>query len=257
MNPSEDLTLDTLLSFIIFDESGRATVGEKVVITREVGYFSIYDDGKILAVIKDEIILSNEKELFPSFMKAAVKPSPCCDNNKADESSLSPSFNQDRLHGDAGLTSEFRSKPITYWTKRGGFFSSVEEMKLQTDEISFTPPDFGVTVLGSSHGKAISQTTGWLIDNVLHRIGFDPKGTTTGFIVWIFGKGIMVDPPPFSQQFLSKMGIPSVLIHAIIITHCHADHDSGTFTKVLDDQRIEVSSADCRSAITDKHDFLR
>lgn len=50
----------------------------------------------------------------------------------------------------------------------------------------------------------------------------------------------MVDPPPFSSQYLKKMGIPSVLIHAIIITHCHADHDAGTFTKLLDDCRIEV-----------------
>lgn len=39
---------------------------------------------------------------------------------------------------------------------------------------------------------------------------------------------------------LNKMGIPSVLIHAIIITHCHADHDAGTFTKLLDNSRIEV-----------------
>lgn len=51
----------------------------------------------------------------------------------------------------------------------------------------------------------------------------------------------MVDPPPFSSQFLKKMGIPSVLIHGIIITHCHADHDAGTFTKLLDDSRVEVS----------------
>jgi len=36
------------------------------------------------------------------------------------------------------------------------------------------------------------------------------------------------------------MGIPSALIHAIIITHCHADHDAGTFTKLLDDCRVEV-----------------
>ena len=29
------------------------------------------------------------------------------------------------------------------------------------------------------------------------------------------------------------MGIPSVLIRAIILTHCHADHDAGTFNKLL------------------------
>ena len=29
------------------------------------------------------------------------------------------------------------------------------------------------------------------------------------------------------------MGIPSNLICAIILTHCHADHDAGTFNKLL------------------------
>jgi glyoxylase-like metal-dependent hydrolase (beta-lactamase superfamily II) len=80
--------------------------------------------------------------------------------------------------------------------------------------MSIIPPDFGITILGSSHG-------------------FDAKGSTTGFIIWVYGKGIMIDPPPFSSQYLKKMGIPSVLICAIILTHCHADHDAGTFNKIL------------------------
>lgn len=46
--------------------------------------------------------------------------------------------------------------------------------------VSIIPPDFGITVLGASHG-------------------FDPKGSTSGFIIWIYGKGIMIDPPPFSS----------------------------------------------------------
>lgn len=46
--------------------------------------------------------------------------------------------------------------------------------------LGFTPPDFGVTVLGSSHG-------------------FDCKGSTSGYIMWINQRGVMVDPPPFSS----------------------------------------------------------
>lgn len=46
--------------------------------------------------------------------------------------------------------------------------------------LGFTPPDFGVTILGSSHG-------------------FDCKGSTSGYILWINGRGVMVDPPPFSR----------------------------------------------------------
>jgi metal-dependent hydrolase (beta-lactamase superfamily II) len=36
------------------------------------------------------------------------------------------------------------------------------------------------------------------------------------------------------------MGIPSILICAVIISHCHADHDAGTFHKILDDTRVEI-----------------
>ena len=46
--------------------------------------------------------------------------------------------------------------------------------------LGFSPPHFGVTVLGASHG-------------------FDATGSTTGFIIWINQRGVMVDPPPFSS----------------------------------------------------------
>jgi phosphoribosyl 1,2-cyclic phosphodiesterase len=36
------------------------------------------------------------------------------------------------------------------------------------------------------------------------------------------------------------MGIPSIMICAVIISHCHADHDAGTFHKILDDTRVEI-----------------
>jgi len=51
----------------------------------------------------------------------------------------------------------------------------------------------------------------------------------------------MVDPPPFSTHLLKKIGVSSVLIDAVILSHCHADHDSGVFQKILDFQHIEVN----------------
>jgi metal-dependent hydrolase (beta-lactamase superfamily II) len=36
------------------------------------------------------------------------------------------------------------------------------------------------------------------------------------------------------------MGIPSIYICAVIISHCHADHDAGIFHKILDDTRVEI-----------------
>lgn len=85
----------------------------------------------------------------------------------------------------------------------------------------FEPPPFGFTVLGSSHG-------------------FDPKGKTTGFILWMGGRGLLVDPPVGSTELLTASGIAPKLIDGIILTHCHADHDSGTFQKILEEGRVVV-----------------
>jgi CRP-like cAMP-binding protein len=85
----------------------------------------------------------------------------------------------------------------------------------------FRPPMLGVTVLGSSHG-------------------FDPAGKTTGFLIWISGRGLLVDPPVDATETLREQGVPSKLIDGIILTHCHADHDSGTFQKILDEGRVNV-----------------
>ncbi|KAK3238872.1 hypothetical protein CYMTET_51166 [Cymbomonas tetramitiformis] len=85
----------------------------------------------------------------------------------------------------------------------------------------FAVPQFGATFLGTSHG-------------------FDANGTTTGFVLWMGGRGIMVDPPPNSGAILHTQGIPARMIDAIILTHCHADHDAGTFQKILQEHRVTV-----------------
>ena len=89
----------------------------------------------------------------------------------------------------------------------------------------FEPPLFGVTTLGNSHG-------------------FDTRGSTSGFIIWVNKRGIMVDPPPYSSQTLRLQGISPMLIEKVIITHCHADHDSGAFHKILESHPIELLSTD-------------
>jgi len=89
------------------------------------------------------------------------------------------------------------------------------------DPVPFRLPRFGITVLGSSHG-------------------FDPNGNTTGFVIWVNGRGIMVDPPPGSSHALEKLAIPPRFIEGIILTHCHADHDAGTFQKIMKEQRVNI-----------------
>lgn len=86
---------------------------------------------------------------------------------------------------------------------------------------AFTPPSFGVTVLGASHG-------------------FDPFGKTTGFLLWIGGRAILVDPPTDSTEYLRRRGVAPKTIDGVILTHCHADHDAGTFQKLLEESRISL-----------------
>lgn len=110
---------------------------------------------------------------------------------------------------------------------------SIYKSMTPTDKDIFIPPKFGITVLGSSHG-------------------FDSQGSTSGFIIWINGKGVMVDPPPYSSRALRNQHIPPNLIEKIIISHCHADHDSGAFHKI-----VESTSVEFVSTPTIIHSFLR
>ena len=86
---------------------------------------------------------------------------------------------------------------------------------------SFYPPSFGVTTLGNSHG-------------------FDASGSVSGYVLWINGRGLMIDPPPYSSATLEREGIRPRTIDGIILTHCHSDHDAGAFQKVLTGSPVVV-----------------
>jgi CRP-like cAMP-binding protein/glyoxylase-like metal-dependent hydrolase (beta-lactamase superfamily II) len=85
----------------------------------------------------------------------------------------------------------------------------------------FSPPDFGVTVLGASHG-------------------FDPSGKTTGFLLWMGGRALVVDPPTDATEYLRARGVAPKTIDGVVLTHCHADHDAGTFQKILEETKVSV-----------------
>jgi CRP-like cAMP-binding protein/glyoxylase-like metal-dependent hydrolase (beta-lactamase superfamily II) len=87
--------------------------------------------------------------------------------------------------------------------------------------MSWAAPSFGVTVLGASHG-------------------FDVSGKTTGFLLWMGGRAILVDPPTDSTEYLRARGIAPKTIDGVILTHCHADHDAGTFQKLLEEAQISL-----------------
>ena len=96
----------------------------------------------------------------------------------------------------------------------------------------YEPPLLGITCLGPSHG-------------------FDVEDNTSGFLLWIQHKGIMVDPPVNSTEWLRQSNVNPKLISSIILTHTHADHDAGTFQKILEEDRITVYSTE-----TVMHSFI-
>ncbi|MBI3396207.1 MAG: cAMP/cGMP-dependent 3',5'-cyclic-AMP/GMP phosphodiesterase [Spirochaetia bacterium] len=89
----------------------------------------------------------------------------------------------------------------------------------------YKPPLLGITCLGPSHG-------------------FDPDDNTSGFLLWINHQGIMVDPPVNSTEWLQRSNVNPKDISSILLTHCHADHDAGTFQKVLEEGKITVYSSE-------------
>jgi CRP-like cAMP-binding protein len=86
-------------------------------------------------------------------------------------------------------------------------------------------PRFGVTPLGTSHG-------------------FDPVGEVTSFIVWINGKGILVDPSTEALIHLDRLGVAPVDVPYVYLTHVHADHDGGLLEKLLSGRRTTVIASD-------------
>ncbi len=85
----------------------------------------------------------------------------------------------------------------------------------------FEPPMFGVTVIGSGSG-------------------FDVKERTSGFILWVNRRGILVDPPVDSMSWLESAGISLRMIGDCILTHCHADHDAGLLQKILAENKVNL-----------------
>lgn len=90
---------------------------------------------------------------------------------------------------------------------------------VQMSPPGFNRPMFGITTLGASHG-------------------FDPRDNTSGFVFWNQGRGVLVDPPANFTDLLNKEEINPFYINSLILTHVHADHDSGTFQKILEQSRI-------------------
>ena len=86
-------------------------------------------------------------------------------------------------------------------------------------------PRFGVTPLGTSHG-------------------FDARGDFTSFIIWLDGKGVLVDPSSEALAYLDQIGVAPVDVLYVFLTHVHADHDGGLVEKLVSGSPTRVIASD-------------
>ena len=111
-------------------------------------HFLFIEDGEVIAKIKDTVHLEADVYFTPMQLREEKKKL-ISENPKGHELSMKEPCNIIIFH-------------------------------LLTLLVGFSPPKFGISILGNSHG-------------------FDAKGSTSGYILWINGRGIMIDPPPFSS----------------------------------------------------------
>ena len=86
-------------------------------------------------------------------------------------------------------------------------------------------PRFGITPLGTSHG-------------------FDASGDFTSFIIWVNGKGILVDPSSEALAYLDQIGVAPADVLYVFLTHVHADHDGGLVEKLVSGSPTRVIASD-------------
>lgn len=214
------MTVETLINFMRYDIDGVIRLKQPITknedsssnpstnsnknfneikIIRRDGYFKIYDNNIFRASFND--IMNIDPSKYPAFVD------------------LLSSEMKDKM-AEVEYFSHVKHSHSRETPRQSVTCTSFPKPILNRNQ-SFSIPDFGVTVLGNSHG-------------------FDCHGSTSGFIVWINKRGIMIDPPPFCSEVLRKENVPPNLIDKIILSHCHADHDAGAFQKVLDAGAIEI-----------------
>ena len=120
---------------------------------------------------------------------------------------------------------------------------TIPDALCQTLQFATDRPRFGVTPLGTSHG-------------------FDPTGDLTSLVIWVNGRGILVDPSPEALGYLEQIGVaPADLLH-VFLTHIHADHDGGLIGKLLGGSRTTIIASDvvfqsfvAKARLLTGHDF--
>ena len=177
--------------------------------------FHVFDDGDRVVLPGDDgtggVILELDNDEIKIISVPEGKRGDASSDDGSDSNSDTTDDEDDRVVGYLPTTCALPPLPVSSTDLAGGM----------ADTMHFEPPLFGVTVLGCSHG-------------------FDPMGITSGYVIWVNGRGLMVDPPPNSSALLRENNIPPGIVDTVIITHCHADHDAGAFQKILQEGRVSL-----------------
>jgi hypothetical protein len=191
-NLSERLKIDTLLSFTLFDPATEeAVVDEIIKIKKSEGYIFVYQNGREIAKILDEVKVKLPIELYDprnsigmaslyshqtaSDIKKNLKAKKKLEkirNNSGKEDDDSDSEEEKDNQEPRRDRANDENEPESPRTRDRKNRASFKELFIYEEDLlksSFQPPAFGVTVVGCSHG-------------------FDPKGSTSGYIVWINGR---------------------------------------------------------------------
>ncbi len=72
--------------------------------------------------------------------------------------------------------------------------------------------------------------------------GFTHKRRNSSTLVWMEGKGILIDAFSDHSEILLGYGITESDISCMVLTHVHSDHDSGFIEKILSGQRLKIIS---------------
>ena len=83
-------------------------------------------------------------------------------------------------------------------------------------------------------------------------------------MIWLNGRGVLVDPSPEALSYLERLGVAPVDIPYVFLTHVHADHDGGLIEKLLSGSRTTVIASDPvfrafaeKTQLITGHDFER
>jgi len=167
----------------------------------------------------------------------------------ADDSNKLVFITEEEGHGGAyKFTESVPNSSATGYNTRKMTVSSVLKLQdtvpLPRPVRQFTPPLFGVTVLGNSTAS--------------DRGVVDADTMPTGYIIWCNRRGILVNPPPYAAaRMATEYGIHPGLICDVIVTSVRECKEGGVLQKILQEEQVTLHttkvSGEGRSKLANKH----